>query len=116
MGRQHRIIVLSIPIHPIPPLLSLVGLLPRADIPRPPGRFRAFCPKTPTPPLIMVMAYKIKLKMREVIPAVVHQDGTGRLQTVEKEVNLLYWKLIRSFGDATGVPVLLNTSSMKTSR
>jgi carbamoyltransferase len=32
------------------------------------------------------------------------------LQTVEKDVNPLYWKLIRSFGDRTGVPVLLNTS------
>ena len=44
------------------------------------------------------------------IPAVTHQDGTGRLQTVESDVNPLYWKLIRRFGDVTGVPVLLNTS------
>ena len=83
--------------------------------------FRPFCPsvlaesvgdyfETTYPSPFMVMAYKIKPKMREIIPAVVHQDGTGRLQTVEKEVNPLYWKLIRSFGDATGVPVLLNTS------
>ena len=56
------------------------------------------------------MAYKIKPKMRALIPAVTHNDGTGRLQTVEKEVNPLYWKLIRRFGDITGVPVLLNTS------
>jgi carbamoyltransferase len=41
---------------------------------------------------------------------VVHNDGTGRLQTVEKDVNPLYWKLIRAFGDRTGVPLLLNTS------
>ena len=58
----------------------------------------------------MVMAYKIKPEMRQAIPAVVHNDGTGRLQTVEKDVNPLYWRLIRSFGDRTGVPVLLNTS------
>jgi carbamoyltransferase len=58
----------------------------------------------------MVRAYKIKPEMRQTIPAVVHNDGTGRLQTVEKDVNPLYWKLIRSFGDRTGVPVLLNTS------
>jgi carbamoyltransferase len=58
----------------------------------------------------MVMAHKIKPAMRSVIPAVVHNDGTGRLQTVEKGVNPLYWKLIRAFGDRTGVPVLLNTS------
>jgi carbamoyltransferase len=48
--------------------------------------------------------------MRQRIPAVVHNDGTGRLQTVEKDVNPLYWKLLRAFGDLTGVPILLNTS------
>ena len=58
----------------------------------------------------MVMAYKIKPEQRERISAVTHGDGTGRLQTVEKDVNPLYWKLIRKFGDVTGVPVLLNTS------
>jgi carbamoyltransferase len=83
--------------------------------------FRPFCPsvtaenageyfETAYPSPFMVMAYKIKPAMRAVIPAVVHNDGTGRLQTVEKDVNPLYWKLIRSFGDRTGVPVLLNTS------
>src|SRR5438874_12340897 len=58
----------------------------------------------------MVIAYRIKPRRQEQIPAVVHADGTGRLQTVEKDVNPLYWKLIRCFGDLTGVPVLLNTS------
>jgi carbamoyltransferase len=83
--------------------------------------FRPFCPsvlsenvgdyfETDYPSPFMVMAYKIKPKMRALIPAVTHNDGTGRLQTVEKEVNPLYWKLIRRFGDITGVPVLLNTS------
>jgi len=83
--------------------------------------FRPFCPSVlaecageyfendyPSP--FMVMAYRIKPRMRASIPAVVHNDGTGRLQTVEKDVNPLYWKLIRAFGDRTGVPVLLNTS------
>jgi carbamoyltransferase len=83
--------------------------------------FRPFCPSVlaecagdffecsyPSP--FMLMAYKIKPAMRDVIPAVTHEDGTGRLQTVEQEVNPLYWKLIRSFGDLTGVPVVLNTS------
>ena len=83
--------------------------------------FRPFCPSVlaecvgdyfensyPSP--FMVMAYKIKPAMRNVIPAVSHQDGTGRLQTVEKDVSPLYWRLIRRFGDVTGVPVLLNTS------
>ena len=83
--------------------------------------FRPFCPSIlaervgeyfeidyPSP--FMVMAYKIKPEQRERIPAVTHGDGTGRLQTVEREVNPLYWKLIHEFERVTGVPVVLNTS------
>jgi carbamoyltransferase len=44
------------------------------------------------------------------IPAVVHADGTARPQTVRKEINPEYWKLITEFGKLTGDPVLLNTS------
>ena len=44
------------------------------------------------------------------MPAITHVDGTGRLQTVRKDLNPKYHKLIETFGDATGVPVLLNTS------
>jgi carbamoyltransferase len=58
----------------------------------------------------MVMAYKIKPSQRDRIAAVAHNDGTGRLQTVEKDVNPLYWKLIQRFSEISGVPVLLNTS------
>ena len=83
--------------------------------------FRPFCPsilaervgeyfETDYPSPFMVMAYKIKPAQRELIPAVTHGDGTGRLQTVERDVNERYWKLIQKFGEATGVPVLLNTS------
>jgi carbamoyltransferase len=83
--------------------------------------FRPFCPsilaertrdffETDYPSPFMVMAYKIKPHQREQIPAVTHGDGTGRLQTVEKDVNPLYWKLIKKFEDLTGVPILLNTS------
>ena len=43
------------------------------------------------------------------IPAVVHM-GTGRLQTIRKEWNPSYYNVVRGFGEATGVPVLLNTS------
>src|SRR5207245_6955701 len=83
--------------------------------------FRPFCPSIlaekvseyfeidyPSP--FMVMAYKIKPPQRERIPAVTHGDGTGRLQTVEKDVNPLYWGLIKRFEEITAVPVLLNTS------
>ena len=83
--------------------------------------FRPFCPsilservgeyfETDYPSPFMVMAYKIKPEQRERILAVTHGDGTGRLQTVEREVNPLYWKLIHKFEEVTGVPVLLNTS------
>ncbi len=83
--------------------------------------FRPFCPsvlaestadyfETVQPSPFMVMAYKIKPHRRESIPAVTHQDGTGRLQTVERHANPLYWRLIHRFGEMTGVPVLLNTS------
>ena len=83
--------------------------------------FRPFCPsvlaectgeyfETSYPSPFMVMAYKIKPEQRDRIPAVTHGDGTGRLQTVEKDVTPLYWKLIRRFGDVTGIPILLNTS------
>jgi carbamoyltransferase len=83
--------------------------------------FRPFCPSIlaeatsdyfdnsyPSP--FMVQAYRIKPGRRDSIPAVTHEDGTGRLQTVERDVNPLYWDLIHRFGELTGVPVLLNTS------
>lgn len=44
------------------------------------------------------------------VPAVVHVDGTGRVQTVTGEANGRFYELVRKFGEATGVPVLLNTS------
>lgn len=64
--------------------------------------------KYPVP--FMEKVYEIKIEKREKIPAVVHIDGTGRLQTVNEETNPLYYKLIKEFGHLTGVPILLNTS------
>ena len=51
-----------------------------------------------------------KVKKPEVIPAITHIDGTGRLQTVSKKSNPLYYNLINEFFNQTGVPVLINTS------
>jgi len=62
------------------------------------------------PDPFMIKVYPIKEDKRKVIPAVTHVDGTGRLQTVSKEENPLYWRLIKEFGKLTGVPVVLNTS------
>jgi carbamoyltransferase len=58
----------------------------------------------------MTKAYRIRPERQSEIPAVVHADGTGRLQTVERDQNPLYWKLLLRFEELTGVPVLLNTS------
>lgn len=58
----------------------------------------------------MEKVYVIKPEKRKLIPAVVHIDGTGRLQSVSKKENLKYWKLIKTFGELSGVPILLNTS------
>tara|TARA_B100000530_G_scaffold110275_1_gene68692 strand:- start:413 stop:694 length:282 start_codon:yes stop_codon:yes gene_type:complete len=51
-----------------------------------------------------------KVKQPEKIPAVTHVDGTGRLQSVAKNVNSLYYELINEFYQLTKVPVIINTS------
>ena len=50
------------------------------------------------------------VKKPEKIPAVTHVDGTGRLQTVSKDTNTLFYDLINEFYKITSVPVLINTS------
>ena len=58
----------------------------------------------------MLMVYQIKKERRSEIPAVTHVDGSGRLQTVYRHTNPRYYRLIESFRDLTGVPMVLNTS------
>jgi carbamoyltransferase len=58
----------------------------------------------------MTKVFQIRTKYRDMIPAVIHADGTGRLQTVHKETNPRYYRLIEHFRDLTGVPLVLNTS------
>jgi len=62
------------------------------------------------PDPFMIKVYPVRHEKRAVIPAVTHVDGSGRLQTVRKEDNQLYWQLIKEFEKVTSVPVLLNTS------
>lgn len=62
------------------------------------------------PDPFMVKVYNVLPEQRGVIPAVTHVDGTGRLQTVEREYAPLYWNLIHAFKDLTGIPLVLNTS------
>ena len=58
----------------------------------------------------MLMVYQIKPERRAEIPAVTHVDGSGRLQTVSRELNERYHQLISEFYELTGVPMVLNTS------
>jgi carbamoyltransferase len=58
----------------------------------------------------MILTAQVRPEKRKVIPSVTHVDGSARPQTVEKEINPLYWRLIDEFGKRTGVPVVMNTS------
>lgn len=67
-------------------------------------------PERHYPARFMLYVTDVHEDKRDILPAITHVDGTGRLQTVRKDLNPKYHKLIETFGDATGVPVLLNTS------
>ncbi|MGN6295925.1 MAG: carbamoyltransferase C-terminal domain-containing protein, partial [Ginsengibacter sp.] len=58
----------------------------------------------------MEKVFPIKESKRKAIPAVTHVDGSGRLQTVDKNISPRYYGLIETFRNKTGVPILLNTS------
>ena len=62
------------------------------------------------PARFMQLVVDVKDDKREVLPAVTHVDGTSRPQTVFNETSDRYYGLIQRFGEATGVPVVLNTS------
>ncbi|HYV29485.1 MAG TPA: carbamoyltransferase C-terminal domain-containing protein, partial [Candidatus Binatia bacterium] len=62
------------------------------------------------PDPFMMQVYPVRPEKRHVIPAVTHVDGSGRLQTVSRATNSLYWRLLKAFEKLAGVPVLLNTS------
>ena len=58
----------------------------------------------------MILTAQVRPEKRSVIPSVTHVDGSARPQTVEKDINPLYWRLIDEFEKRTGVPVIMNTS------
>ncbi len=64
----------------------------------------------PLPADFMLMVYPIKEKYRATLPAITHIDGSGRLQSVRSATNPLFYDLIKSFGQVTGYPILINTS------
>jgi len=58
----------------------------------------------------MLNVVPVRPEKQKDVPAITHVDGTGRLQTVTEDSNARYFHLIKAFGDATGVPIVLNTS------
>ena len=84
-------------------------------------RFRPFAPSVleealdayfvgAVPDPFMLQVYPVREEKRREVPAITHVDGSGRLQTVSQRSNPRYWRLIKAFEAATGVPMLLNTS------
>jgi carbamoyltransferase len=84
-------------------------------------RFRPFAPSIAedalhdyfeggAPDPFMQQVYPVREDKRDVLPAITHVDGSGRLQTVSESANPTYYRLIKAFENLTGVPVLLNTS------
>jgi carbamoyltransferase len=62
------------------------------------------------PPRFMLMVSPVKEDKRDVAQATTHEGGTGRLQTIDHDTNPRYYEIVRRFGEATGVPIVLNTS------
>ena len=62
------------------------------------------------PARYMLYVVDVHESMRDRLPAITHVDGTARLQAVSEDVAPRYYDLIEQFGEATGVPVVLNTS------
>jgi carbamoyltransferase len=67
-----------------------------------------FLDAQPSPAMLMVLPFRPE--KRALCPAVVHADGSGRLQTVERAHNPRFYDLIAAFDKLTGVPIILNTS------
>ena len=58
----------------------------------------------------MIRSFAVRPEKRDLVPAIVHVDGSARVQTVEARVKPLFHRLISEFARLTGVPVVLNTS------
>jgi carbamoyltransferase len=89
------------PFRPFAPSVPVENTATYFDLPDPVRHY---------PARFMLYVVDVKPEHRETLPAITHVDGTGRLQTVHRESNPRYHRLIQTFGQATGVPVVLNTS------
>ena len=67
-------------------------------------------PKRHYPFRYMLMVFPVVEDKQPLLPAVTHEGGSGRLQTIRREWNPRYYRVVERFGDETGVPILLNTS------
>jgi carbamoyltransferase len=83
---------------------------PSVLVERAPEFFELPEPARHYPARFMLYVVNVKEGKRGAIPAITHVDGTGRLQTVHKDSAPMYYRLIATFGDATGIPLVLNTS------
>lgn len=61
-------------------------------------------------PRFMLAVSPVKPDKLDVAKATTHEGGTGRLQTIDRATNPRYYEMVRRFGEATGVPILVNTS------
>jgi carbamoyltransferase len=68
-----------------------------------------FADTTPESPF-MLRVVPVNEEKKEKVPAIVHVDGTGRVQTLTRENNGRFYELVKKFHEKTGVPMLLNTS------
>jgi len=64
----------------------------------------------PKPTDFMLMVYPVRKKWQDKIPSITHVDGSGRLQTIKRNDNSLYYDVIKEFGGMSGIPILINTS------
>ena len=83
---------------------------PSVPIERASRYFDLATPEAHLPARFMLLVAPVRDEAKALIPAVTHVDGSARLQVVDRRSNPRYHQLIESFGAATGVPVLLNTS------
>jgi carbamoyltransferase len=89
------------PFRPFAPSVLVEKAAEYFDLPEPARHY---------PARYMLYVMDVYENKRDLIPAITHVDGTTRLQTVSADVSSRYYRLIDQVGEATGVPVVLNTS------
>jgi carbamoyltransferase len=58
----------------------------------------------------MLFVFDVKEEKRHLVPGITHVDGSGRLQSVDRQRNPKYHRLISEFKKHTGIPMVINTS------